>query len=76
MCVRLEYSMRRDATGKFTSSWDLEAKRRFSATLTNTAWRLLEEKAHQYGISRSEVIERTARIATARNEPSEANVSI
>ncbi|HEY9696150.1 MAG TPA: PAS domain S-box protein [Trichocoleus sp.] len=53
--------MRRDATGKFTSNWDLEAKRRVSITLTSTAWRLLEEEAQRQNISRSEVIERTAR---------------
>lgn len=60
VCVRL-MSMKRDATGKFTSNWDLETKRRVSLTLTNTAWQLLEAAAQKYHISRSEVIERIAR---------------
>ncbi|BAU66963.1 PAS/PAC sensor hybrid histidine kinase [Stanieria sp. NIES-3757] len=64
--------MRRDANGKFTNNWESEAKRRVSVTLTNTAWRLLEEEAQKYGISRSEVIERIARsFATAKNRSSE-----
>jgi PAS domain S-box-containing protein len=65
--------MKRDATGRFTSNWDFEAKRRVSVTLTNTAWQLLEEEAQQYGISRSEVIERTARsFATVKKQPGAA----
>ncbi|MDZ8187394.1 MAG: PAS domain S-box protein [Nostoc sp. ChiSLP02] len=61
--------MRRDATGKFTSNWDYEAKRRVSVTLTKTAWRLLEEEAQKYNISRSELIERTARSFAIANQP-------
>jgi PAS domain S-box-containing protein len=56
-----KFSMKRDATGKFLSNWNSETKRRVSVTLTDTAWRLLDEAAQKFGISRSEVIERTAR---------------
>ena len=53
--------MKRDATGKFVSNWNLETKQRVSVSLTNTAWRSLDQEAHRRGISRSEVIERFAR---------------
>ncbi|MEG4172808.1 MULTISPECIES: PAS domain-containing protein [unclassified Microcoleus] len=53
--------MKRDATGKFVSNWNLEMKQRVSVSLTNTAWRSLDKEAHRRGISRSEVIERFAR---------------
>jgi PAS domain S-box-containing protein len=64
--------MKRDAAGKFLSNWSSEPKRRVSVTLTNTAWRLLDEAAQKFGISRSEVIERTARsFATPTTQCSE-----
>jgi PAS domain S-box-containing protein len=53
--------MKRDATGKFVSNWNSETKQRVSVSLTNTAWRLLDNEAYRRGISRSEVIERFAR---------------
>jgi PAS domain S-box-containing protein len=53
--------MRRDASGKFVSNWDSESKQRVSISLTNTAWRSLDEEARRQGISRSELIERVAR---------------
>jgi PAS domain S-box-containing protein len=53
--------MKRDATGKFVSNWNCETKQRVSVSLTNTAWRSLDQEAHRRGISRSEVIERFAR---------------
>ncbi|HEY9624631.1 MAG TPA: PAS domain S-box protein [Crinalium sp.] len=53
--------MKRDATGKFVSNWNSETKQRVSVSLTNTAWRSLDQEAHKRGISRSEVIERFAR---------------
>ncbi|BAT54341.1 PAS/PAC sensor hybrid histidine kinase [Nostoc sp. NIES-3756] len=53
--------MKRDTTGKFVSNWDLEKKQRFSVSLTDTAWRSLDEEAHKRGISRSELIEQFAR---------------
>ncbi|HIK16838.1 MAG TPA: ribbon-helix-helix protein, CopG family [Leptolyngbyaceae cyanobacterium M33_DOE_097] len=66
--------MQRDATGKFISNWGIEPKKRVSVTLTNTAWHLLKEEAQKSGISRSEVIERTARsFATLSNPSFEAN---
>lgn len=40
--------------------WD-ELKKRRDLTLTDTAWKLLQEKGETEGISRSEVIERTVR---------------
>jgi PAS domain S-box-containing protein len=53
--------MKRDATGKFVSNWNSETKQRVSVSLTNTAWRSLDQEAQRRGISRSEVIERFAR---------------
>ena len=53
--------MKRDATGKFVSSWNSETKQRVSVSLTSTAWRSLNQEAQRRGISRSEVIERFAR---------------
>ncbi|HEY9692306.1 MAG TPA: PAS domain S-box protein [Oculatellaceae cyanobacterium] len=53
--------MKRDGTGKFVSNWDSETKQRVSVSLTNTAWRSLDQEATRIGISRSEVIERFAR---------------
>src|ERR671933_2709428 len=53
--------MKRDATGKFVSNWNCETKQRVSVSLTNTAWRSLDQEAHRRGLSRSEVIERFAR---------------
>ncbi|WGV27133.1 PAS domain-containing protein [Halotia branconii] len=53
--------MKRDANGKFVNNWDLETKQRVSVSLTNTAWRSLDEEARKQGISRSELIERIAR---------------
>ncbi|MBD2125932.1 PAS domain S-box protein [Microcoleus sp. FACHB-1] len=53
--------MKRDATGKFVNNWNSETKQRVSVSLTNTAWRSLDQEAHKRGISRSEVIERFAR---------------
>jgi metal-responsive CopG/Arc/MetJ family transcriptional regulator len=53
--------MKRDATGKFVSNWNCETKQRVSVSLTNTAWRSLDQEAQRLGISRSEVIERFAR---------------
>ncbi|HEY9639473.1 MAG TPA: PAS domain S-box protein [Coleofasciculaceae cyanobacterium] len=56
--------MKRDATGKFVSNWNAEIKHRVSISLTDTAWRSLDQKAQQCGISRSEVIEHFARSLT------------
>lgn len=53
--------MKRDATGKFVSNWVSEAKQRVSLSLTQTAWRSLQQEAQHQGISRSEVIEIFAR---------------
>ncbi|MBH8553863.1 PAS domain S-box protein [Nostocaceae cyanobacterium CENA357] len=53
--------MKRDVNGKFVSNWDSETKKRVSISLTNTAWRSLDEEAQKRGISRSEVIEHFAR---------------
>ncbi|MBD2500241.1 PAS domain-containing protein [Anabaena azotica] len=53
--------MKRDTTGKFVSNWDSGNKQRFSVSLTDTAWRSLDEEAHKQGISRSELIEQFAR---------------
>ncbi|MBD2541886.1 PAS domain S-box protein [Coleofasciculus sp. FACHB-SPT36] len=53
--------MKRDGTGKFVSNWNSETKQRVSLSLTDTAWRSLDQEAHRRGISRSEVIERFAR---------------
>src|ERR671932_561645 len=53
--------MKRDATGKFVRNWNSETKQRVSVSLTNTAWRSLDQDAQRRGISRSEVIERFAR---------------
>ncbi|PZV09346.1 MAG: histidine kinase [Leptolyngbya sp.] len=53
--------MRRDESGKFVNNWGRETKHRVSLSLTRTAWRSLEQAAHQQGISRSEVIEQFAR---------------
>src|SRR5919202_2423246 len=53
--------MKRDATGKVVSNWNSETKQRVSVSLTNTAWRSLDQEAQKRGISRSEVIERFAR---------------
>ncbi|BAY23828.1 PAS/PAC sensor hybrid histidine kinase [Calothrix sp. NIES-2100] len=53
--------MKRDASGKFVSNWKEEIKQRVSLSLTNTAWRSLDEAAHKRGISRSEMIEFIAR---------------
>src|ERR687886_2526710 len=53
--------MKRDATGKFVNNWNSETKQRVSVSLTNTAWRSLDQEAHRRGLSRSEVIERFAR---------------
>ncbi|AUT03306.1 histidine kinase [Nostoc sp. CENA543] len=59
--------MKRDSTGKFVSNWELENKQRVSVSLTNTAWRSLDEEAQKQGISRSELIEYFAR--SLGNEP-------
>jgi PAS domain S-box-containing protein len=53
--------MKRDATGKFVSTWDEETKQRVSLSLTKTAWQLLDQKAKRQGVSRSELIEQFAR---------------
>lgn len=53
--------MKRDAKGKFVPNWDSETKRRVSVSLTNEAWRQLDEEAQKRGTSRSEVIEHFAR---------------
>jgi PAS domain S-box-containing protein len=53
--------MKRDATGKFVNNWASETKQRVSISLTNTAWRLLDQAAQKQEISRSEVIEHFAR---------------
>lgn len=53
--------MKRDATGKFVQNWNSEAKHRISISLTDTAWRSLDQEAQKRGLSRSEVIEHFAR---------------
>ena len=53
--------MKRDATGKFVRNWSSETKKRFSISLTHTAWRSLDQEACKRGISRSEVVEQFAR---------------
>ncbi|HEY9800537.1 MAG TPA: PAS domain S-box protein [Leptolyngbyaceae cyanobacterium] len=64
--------MKRDTTGKFVSNWDSEKKQRFSVSLTDTAWRSLDEEAHKRGISRSELIEQFARsLASAEHTAQE-----
>ncbi len=65
--------MKRDANGKFVSNWDLETKQRVSVSLTNTAWRSLDEEARKRGISRSEVIERIARCLDNEIEGNDKN---
>ncbi|BAY96387.1 putative two component hybrid sensor regulator [Tolypothrix tenuis PCC 7101] len=66
--------MKRDITGRFVSNWDSEKKQRFSISLTSTAWRSLDEEAHQQGISRSEVIEQMARSFGQNPSPTEQAV--
>jgi PAS domain S-box-containing protein len=70
--------MKRDATGKFVNNWDLETKQRISLSLTNTAWRSIDQEAHKRGISRSEVIEQFARSLDAEhtNSSNEAEAQI
>lgn len=53
--------MKRDETGKFTQAWNGEPKQAVKLSLTKTAWKLLDQQAQEFGISRSEVIERYAR---------------
>ncbi|MFQ4137652.1 PAS domain S-box protein [Nodosilinea sp. PGN35] len=60
----------RDASGKFVNSWDQEAKQRVSLSLTDTAWRLLDQAAQHRGTSRSEVIEQFARSLEQRHAAS------
>lgn len=61
--------MKRDATGKFVSNWVSEAKQRVSLSLTQTAWRSLQQEAQHRGISRSEVIEIFARSLNHQSAP-------
>ncbi|MBD2110223.1 MULTISPECIES: PAS domain S-box protein, partial [Cyanophyceae] len=59
--------MKRNASGKFVNNWERETKHRFCLSLTQTAWRSLEQAAQQRGISRSEVIEQFARSLEAES---------
>ncbi|WP_088889282.1 PAS domain S-box protein [Leptolyngbya ohadii] len=70
--------MKRDAAGKFVNKWQLEAKHRFSISLTSTAWRSLDQEAQKREISRSEVIEHFARTLEAGHlaSPNQANIDI
>ena len=60
-------SMKRDESGKFVNNWDRETKHRVSLSLTQTAWRSLDQAAQQQGTSRSEVIEQFARSLEAEH---------
>ena len=53
--------MKRNQNGQFIQSWETEAKQKVSLSLTATAWEILDKKAHQQGLSKSELIERFAR---------------
>ncbi|MFQ4142612.1 PAS domain S-box protein [Chlorogloeopsis sp. ULAP02] len=53
--------MKRDRTGKFIRNWDSEPKQAVNLSLTPTAWQVLQQQACEYGISRSELVERYAR---------------
>jgi signal transduction histidine kinase/ActR/RegA family two-component response regulator len=53
--------VKRDKTGKFIRSWDLEPKQAVNLSLTKTAWQMLKLQASELGISRSELVERFAR---------------
>jgi PAS domain S-box-containing protein len=68
------FFMKRDASGKFTSNWDCEAKQRVCVSLTSTAWQLLEAEAQKLHISRSELIERYARQLRAETSPIQPEV--
>jgi len=53
--------MKRDSRGRFTQTWSQETKRSHRLSLTPEAWQLLEQRASQIGISRSELVEQYAR---------------
>ncbi|MDM9382318.1 PAS domain S-box protein [Chlorogloeopsis sp. ULAP01] len=53
--------MKRDRRGKFIRNWDSEPKQAVNLSLTSTAWQVLQQQACEYGISRSELVERYAR---------------
>jgi len=65
--------MKREATGKLISNGG-EPKKRVSMTLTNPAWRLLQEEVKETAIPRFQLIGRTAHsFATTGNCASDAH---
>jgi PAS domain S-box-containing protein len=57
----METEMKRNQSGQFINSWDEEAKQKVSLSLTATAWDILDKRAREQGLSKSELVERFAR---------------